>query len=231
MIVVAPDHVGNTLMDHHDPLPTAIYVARPRDVSAALDLLAQLPTDDPLAGKADTTRVILSGHSFGTFTTWSAGGAAFTQADVACDTGDVPEGSCTEAERAAFAAGLGDPRVVATIPMAGSWDRRWSGLDGPAAIHAPVLSLTGSNDDVGQVDQWNDLTGVDFTWADLEGGCHQTFGIGSCGSLPMDEGFGLVDTLAMAFARVHLLGDASAAGYLDGTVDLGPKVAIQHKSE
>ena len=230
-IVVAPDHVGNTLMDHRDPLPTAIYVARPRDASAALDLLAQLPADDPLAGRADTSRVVLSGHSFGVFTTWSAGGARFTQVETVCDAGDVPEGSCTDAERAALAGGLGDPRVVATIPMAGSWDRRWFGLDGPGFASGPVLALTGSNDDVGQAAQWDDLTGVDFTWADLEGGCHQTFGIGSCGSLPMDEGFRMVDTLAMAFARVHLFGDAGAAGYLDGTVDLGPKVRLQHKAE
>ena len=230
-IVVAPDHVGNTLMDHQDPLPTALYVARPRDVSAALDLLAQLPDADPLAGKADTTRVVLSGHSFGVFTTWSAGGARFENAAARCDAGDVPEDGCTEAERAALVGGLGDPRVIATIPLAGTIDRNWFGDEGPADIAGPVLSMTGSNDDRGQGEQYATMRGVDFTWAELDGGCHQTFGIGTCGSLEMDEGFGLVDTLAMAFARVHLLGDASAAGYLDGTVDLGPKVAIQHTVE
>lgn len=54
-IGVAPDHTGNTIKDNLDPRPTALYIWRPSDVSAALDALAGLEADDPLAGKGRPT--------------------------------------------------------------------------------------------------------------------------------------------------------------------------------
>ena len=76
-VVIAPDHTGNTFSDHRDPLPSSHFIARPRDIGALLDALDSLPADDPLSGVVDTGRVVLSGHSFGAYTTWSAAGAAF----------------------------------------------------------------------------------------------------------------------------------------------------------
>jgi predicted dienelactone hydrolase len=223
-VVVAPDHTGNTLMDHRDPLPTSIYVARPSDITVSLD---ELDADAALGGRADTSRVVLSGHSFGAYTTWSALGATFEGAETACDTGDVPEGSCTDDERAAFAAGLRDPRVVATIPLAGNLDRRWFGATGELSVGGPVLFMGGTMDDVGQVEQFDQMGDIDFTWVELEGGCHQTFGIGTCGSLDTQDGYDMVDTYALAFSRKNVLGDTSVDGILDGSVGVDERAVVR----
>lgn len=230
-IGVAVDHTNNTLMDHRDPMPTAVYVARPRDISAALDTLEALPDGDPLQGLADTSKVLLSGHSFGNYTTWAAAGARYDNAAARCDAGQVATGTCTQAERDAFAAGSDDPRVVATIPMAGTIDRGWFGDEGPAQAGVPVLAMSGTNDQIGQREQFDAMQGVDFTWIDLEGGCHQAFALGGCGNLPTDEGFAIVDTYAMAFARLKVLGadDSRARAILDGSEAVSERVAWAHK--
>lgn len=223
-VVVAPDHTGNTFMDHRDPLPTAIYVARPNDVSVALDALE----DDAVLGAAsDTSHVLLSGHSFGAYTTWASLGARFDGAEAKCDAGDVPEGTCTDAERDAFAAGFRDPRVVATIPMAGDLDRSWFGEAGELSAEGPVLFMGGTMDDVGQVAQFDQMGDIAFTWLELEGGCHQTFGIGTCGSLDTDEGYAMVDTYALAFGRRHVLGDTTMDGILDGSELIDARATVR----
>ena len=230
-IAVAVDHTGNTLMDHRDPMPTEVYVARPRDISAALDTLEQLPADDPLAGAADTSRVLLSGHSFGNYTTWAAAGATYDNAQARCAAGDVASGVCTDAELAAMVAGSDDPRIVATIPMAGTLDQGWFGAEGHQAVGVPVLMMSGTLDPVGQTEQWERMRGVDYTWIDLEGGCHQAFAMGGCGGLPTDEGFTIVNTWAMAFARAHVLEarDARVDGILDGSESVSPRVAFARR--
>ena len=230
---VAPDHTHNTLTDHTDPLPTAHYFQRPLDITAVLDALEGLPEDDPLAGKVDTSRVVLSGHSFGAFTTWVSLGAAFDldHIQARCETGDFPEGTCTEAELAAFSLTLSDPRVVATIPMAGTLRANFFGDTGHRSVHGPVFFMSGSDDDVGAQDQFEGIDEIDFTWIDLEGGCHQTFALGFCNTLDTEEGFAIVNTYALAFSRREILGDtqASTAAILDGASTVSEKVTLRRK--
>jgi hypothetical protein len=75
------------------------------------------------------------------------------------------------------------------------------------------------------------MRGVDYTWIDLEGGCHQAFAMGGCGGLPTDEGFTIVNTWAMAFARAHVLEarDARVDGILDGSESVSPRVAFARR--
>ena len=80
-LTVAPDHTENTILDHADPLPTAHYFHRPLDVQHSLDAVASLPSEHPLRDHADTHRVVLSGHSFGAYTVWSAIGQRWTVSD------------------------------------------------------------------------------------------------------------------------------------------------------
>ncbi len=227
-VVVVPDHTDNTLFGAVDPLPTAHYFERPLDVRAALD---SVPAEVGTA--PDLSRVLLAGHSFGVQTAWGAGGATYDVAAVQarCDAGEIGDGSCTEAERAMFAADLSDDRVVATLPMAGGYDTAWFGETGYRTIQGPVFAMSGSDDDVGDQAQWDRMVDIPLTWIDIAGGCHQTFGIGGCAGLEDAPGWAIVETYALAYARAQVLGDAdpTVTGILDGSIVVSDLVAFQRR--
>jgi hypothetical protein len=87
--------------------------------------------------------------------------------------------------------------------------------------------MGGTMDDVGQVAQFEQMGDIDFTWLELEGGCHQTFGIGTCGSLDTDEGYAMVDTYALAFGRRHVLGETAMDGILDGSELIDERATVR----
>ena len=217
-VVAAPEHAGNTIADPSDR-PTSIYWLRSADVTATLDALAQLKAPDPLAGKCDTDRVLLSGHSFGGFTVFlSAGGKVDAKLlDQACAAGKGPGGApCTAADVALLEAGRHDPRIAAALPMATSpIDAAWFGAAGLGAIAVPVLAMTGAADSGHEgAPVWPWLQGMQAAWVgwlDFQGGCHQLFGLGPCKDLPQAEGVPIVQTYSLAFARRFVGGDQSAA--------------------
>lgn len=226
-VVVVPDHTDNTLFGAVDPLPAAHYFERPLDIRAALDSLSEQVPD------ADPSRVLLTGHSFGAYTTWAAGGASYDIAAVQarCDAGEIGDGSCTEAERAMYASDLSDDRVVATMPMAGGYDTAWFGETGYRSIQGPAFLMSGSEDDVGDQEVWDRMTDIPLTWIDVAGGCHQTFGIGGCGGLDDTTGWSIVETYALAYARAQVLGDDTPAvlGVLDGSQVVSDLVTFQRR--
>ncbi|MFO0756895.1 MAG: hypothetical protein U0359_10405 [Byssovorax sp.] len=236
-LAVAPEHVGNTIGDTPDQRPLAIYIERPADIRAALDLVAALPGDDPLSGKADLGHVAMSGHSFGTFTTWAIGGAKLDAQQFVdrCTSGDL--GPCSDAEHAALAGDLSDARPKIIIPLAGAPNQEvGSGYD---AVKVPVLMMDGSLNPVGNDQIWASSTKLDLTWVDVEGGCHQLFGLGNsvlgdpaCKALSDEEGFSLVNPWVLAYARYHVMGDRTepVKGLVEGTTSLSPKVKVQHKA-
>lgn len=206
-VAVAPDHVGNLLNDDIEPRPVATYLNRPRDLSEALDAVAGLSDGDPLAGVLDTDRVLLSGHSFGVYTVWAAIGADFDDALIAdwCDTQ-----GCTDEEEAGFLANLGDPRIVAAVGMAGTYRASFFGDAGHATVTAPFFAMTGSEDGPeGARQQYDERTGIDLRWIELEGGCHQSFALGGCATLANQRGFDVLDAYTLAFGREWVLGDTS----------------------
>jgi len=229
-ITVAPDHTENTLLDNVDPKPTDIYIHRPLDIRQVLDALE---SDEVLGEVADTSAVLLSGHSFGSFTTWSAGGATLDvdAIEARCEAGALESGACTEEELAAFGSDLSDDRVVAILPMAGSYETDWFGADGFLDIQGPVLHMGGTMDDRGQAAQFEAMDGIDYAWLELEGGCHITFSLGACASLDTELGFHLIQTYALAFARANVLSDedSTVAGLLDGSIELAPEGAYQRR--
>lgn len=220
-ITVAPDHTDNTLLDNVDPRPTDIYIHRPLDISAVLDALE---SDAILGEQADTTAVLLSGHSFGTITTWASGGAALDVDSIMarCESTELP---CTEAERAALSSERADPRIAALIPLAGSYDPDWFGAEGYQSVQGPVLHMGGTMDDRGQAEQYEALTGIDYAWLELQGGCHTSFSLGACSTLETQLGYHLIQTYALAFGRAHILGDddPTVTGLLDGSLTLAPE--------
>ena len=229
-IAVAPDHVNNTLFDNVDPRPVAHYVHRPLDITHSLNAVA---TPEAFPSPVVTARVLMSGHSYGCYTTWGIMGATYDQAriDARC-AADGDEMPCPGAVREAFRQPLADPRVVAAIPMAGGYRKSWFGEAGYQTVRGPILFMSGSADDVGQADQWEALTGIDYTWIDLEGACHQSFALSICETLAPSEGEALVNAYALAFGRHHILADMEpqVLGLLDGTVTLSEVVSLQRRA-
>ena len=205
-VTVTPNHSDNTLIDHQVPLSNAHYAHRPLDIRAALDAVEGLPEDHPLAGRINTERVMMSGHSRGAYTTWAVLGAQYDLESVAelCASGESP---CTPEETALFGTDLADPRVVATLPMAGTLRRAWFGADGELSVHGPVLFMGATEDQRGQDTQFASMGAIDFTWMEIEGGCHETFSLGTCSTLDRNTGHAIVRTVGLAWARYTVLGD------------------------
>jgi predicted dienelactone hydrolase len=236
-VAVAPEHVGNTLTDTPDPLPLSAFLSRPLDVTAAIDRVVGLPSGDPLAGRVDASRLVVSGHSFGIFTAWSLAGATYDRQAIEqrCAAGQTA--SCSKDELARFDAPLAEPRAKAAIPMAGG-KHAFFGADGLQSVEIPVLLMTGSLDDVGGDEVFAGADGVPLTWVDVEGGCHQLYGLGNtsvgdeaCKTLPDEEGFAIVNPYALAYARYHVLGERGDAvrGLIEDDADLSPRVTVVRK--
>lgn len=225
-ITVAPDHTGNTLLDNVEPRPVALWYLRSLDARAALDWLAASPELAP----ADTEHALLSGHSFGSHTVWASAGATF-DADRIASGRCTDETPCTDAQLDVFRAGVRDARVVAAVPMAGLVSSDWFGEDGHTSVAIPMLALTGSADAntmSGAMAQYERASGLaDFTWVDVEGACHEFFGLGCSDAEGEQER--VVGTLVLALGRRHVLGDEAAAtrGVLDGSISVSDRVTLR----
>jgi predicted dienelactone hydrolase len=224
-VAVAPDHTDNLLWANAEPTPQGHGYHRPLDVLASLDAL----TADERLGQANTDSWFLTGHSRGTTTVWTIAGASFVEED--------PEAwcpGCSETQIELFTDGtLTDERAVAALPLAGMLRASLFGDTGHRSVNVPVMTLTGSEDDVGQETQFERLDGLDYTWIEFEGGCHQTFTIGACSTLDTDEGWWLIQTYALATARFHLLDDRTAqvVEWVEGTQTLDARVSYARRTE
>jgi predicted dienelactone hydrolase len=226
-VVIAPDHAPNlfrTILGGENT-PPEHWLDRPGDVSAALDRLGALPEGDPLRGAAAVEQAMVSGHSRGVTTTWSVLGAPFDPTAI--------EGLCPGCEAGtldAMRAGVGDARFVAGIPMAGMMPESMFGADGEASVTAPVLSMTGSVDVPDAEARLATLGGVDLSWVELAGGCHESFASGiPCPGLDTAVAFRAIGVYALAFGRRHLLGDddPTVLGVLDGSVEVDGAATVR----
>lgn len=234
-VAVAPDHYGNTLWTEISPRPTALYIHRPRDLSAVLDAMAALPEASPLAGRLALDRVIAAGHSFGAYSAWAVAGADYDSArlDSRCADPEALPTGCSPTEKEALAAGFADPRVVGIMTSGGVVSRDWHGDEGHRAVTIPVLDMSGTEDPAypRSLERWPDLAGLDVTWLILEGGCHasfewETFG---CDTLEVDAAYDWINTYSSAFAQAVLLGrsDAGTDGLLSGTESLSDRLQVE----
>jgi predicted dienelactone hydrolase len=171
-VVVAPDHVGNTLLDElggtFAPL-TDMMVERPLDVSFLITRMLEKNVDpgDFFYRSIDADRIGVCGHSFGGFTSlaMAAGFGADPPPEVASE---LPEG---------FVPLPPDPRVDAIAPLAPA--SSWFGNGELAAIGVPALIVGGTEDTTTPIATENvrpfDLMDGPVFRADLTGAVHFSF--------------------------------------------------------
>ncbi len=233
-VVVAPNHIDNTIIDHSSPLAVNHFVHRPKDLIESLNVLENLDWEYSIY----TDDVVMSGHSFGaSYSTWGIAGARYDNIDTVCQTGDGledPTTLCTESEYTSLSSGgLNDSRVKVAIPMAGTDRKTFFGDTGYQGVDVPVLFISGTED--GQernVSHYEDITGLDFQWLSLENACHQSFTVGGCATMDTDLAFNILNHYVLAFARQRLLGDDSSdiQSVLNGTVQPWSEATITLKN-
>jgi predicted dienelactone hydrolase len=251
-VVAAPDHTGNTFLDVRSGISPETLETRPQDISAVIDFLQALPAEDPLAALISDD-IVVSGHSFGGYTTLALSGAAYdveTFLDL-CERGGAGLGAfcdyLTQPEVVArFRASFFDPRIKLGIPMA-----PFGGIvfgEGAGAIDVPILLMTARADQTLPPAQdgdplWEGLDGEEDVRLDFVTGGHFTFsngcalaetlgfGLGNddgCGPnfIGVDQAFYVINAYALAFARFHLWGDATDQDLLRGERTLDATVQV-----
>ena len=237
-VVIAPEHIGNSVFDGLDDEPHAFY-RRPLDMAAALDALYGLATGDPLAGRL-SEEVVASGHSFGGYTTLAVSGVAFSTASIDCDapSGLLSRHYCTLADAALDAlldAGFADPRVDVAIPQTPAGALVFAGApgeDGLSEASVPTLLMTAGRDQAlpDQVEGtpiWESMVAGGSMRFHLADAGHFTFS-NMCEILPAlatDDGCGeeflgyevalpLINEYALCFARWVLWEDEPSRAFL-----------------
>lgn len=164
-VVAAIDHVDTTY-DTLSPRGLAsALVHRPLDLRAVLDAFEQLDADPAhlLHGLADTGRCALVGYSMGGYGVLVAAGACVTPAAVSSTDFPlaVPHGLLA-VHQAGTPPSPPDPRIRAVIAFA-PWGsvRGVFNADSLIGLHAPLLLVAGSEDEISGYDP-----GVRTTWRD-----------------------------------------------------------------
>ncbi len=248
-IVIAPGHTGNTLFDMISPRPPWMFDARPQDLTQTLDELYNLPDDDPLAGLLSEEDVVISGHSYGGYTTLASAGARYDVEGLLeeCERrlGDDEQCTYITQSQARYEAGFADERFKVAIPMAPGNSSVF--MDGIAQVDIPVLHMTGVMDQQVRKESegdpiWDWLDGADDLRLQFPRGGHLTF-TDSCTLVPgvgRDDGCGddfvvaseahvIINAYAMAFARFHLFGDEDNADLLSGQRTLSEEAVLLSK--
>lgn len=150
-VVVAPDHVGNTVaevINKANSLPTAEAArVRPEDVSTALDAALEVPS---LSGGLDESRVGVAGHSFGGFTSLRIAGATIDTAAVLAACAEDGGLVCSGWDKVNMPDSQRDARFSAALAQApGGAQSIFAGEgDGFSAVQAAVMIQGGTSDEL-----------------------------------------------------------------------------------
>jgi len=228
-VALSVGHIGNMLTEGSSASNTPIehWHHRPLDITAGIDAMENLTSPMALANQIDTSRVLLTGHSRGAYTTWAAGGATYdtTNIQTRCDAGSYPDGCSVEAI-SRFNDGFRDPRITALIPTAGSGHGEFfDGIEGRDAVTLPIFMMSATEDPVGAQSVFETGNIENLTWIEIDGGCHELFNLG-CGRMEDGAKFPIVTTYALAFGRNHILDDTSenTVGILNNTIPVSEHV-------
>ena len=161
-IVVAPDHVGNTLFDYDDDRLQELVFRRPTDIMDAADYLFDVVAgaDGPLYGCVDPVAgYAVSGHSFGGFTALALTAGALDREAVAASCAEPGRDGWLCPEAAGYfaehpdqsAVDLGDRRIYASVALTPAGrDLLEPGLSRSAV---PTFVMGGGRDDITTLDR------------------------------------------------------------------------------
>lgn len=194
-VVAAPDHTGHLLTDYGDSVEASTFYLRPFNNSAALDALDTFEN-------VHTDQAILSGFSFGATDNWMNAGATMNMTSITqmCTDGTLADG-CSEEEISLFEQGFQDSRFKGIIPMAGADRFEWISTQGRSDIDIPVLMISGTEDSDSPQTIVDEVENVELTSIEIDGGCHQLFSVGNCPEISTQEGYSIVRTESLRFAR------------------------------
>lgn len=121
-VVVAPDHPHNTLFDLDADLTDQVALARPGDITAAVDEVARLAVDDPrFAELVDAAQFAMVGHSFGGWTTLAVSGGLVDLDATTAHCEEEPTASCRFLDLSGSpdtSSTQPDPRVATMVSLA-----------------------------------------------------------------------------------------------------------------
>ena len=157
VVVVAPDHAGNTTVDQFlDTTDSREVIARnrPLDVSAVITAMIDGSVDAEITGAVDPDHIGVTGHSLGGYTTLAIGGGVDAVPVEADDRVDA---------------------LVAMAPAAGGLSD-----DDLASVDIPTMVISGTLDTTTPIDPNTErttelVTGRPLVRVDLEGATHQSF--------------------------------------------------------
>ncbi len=244
-LVISPNHTGNTLIDIEEDRIPDMVVLRPQDVIASLEAVRALPAEDALANKVGED-IVMSGHSFGGYTTLALSGAEFDIDGLTAECELDPSGiACEKLQddqfRARLAEGFVDDRIELALPLNPGAVALF-GDQGLAAIDVPVLLTTAALDETTIEAEdgdpaWAGLDGADDRRLDYLTGGHFTLTYACAGELITGDGCGegfidpelaadVLNAYALGFARARLWGDESVRALLDGEQSLSDEVVL-----
>lgn len=157
IVVVAPDHAGNTTLDQFldtsDPLEV-VSANRPVDVSVVISAMLDGSADAEVSGAVDADQIGVTGHSFGAYTALAIGGGVDALSIESDDRVDA---------------------VVAFAPAAGGLSD-----DDLAAVDVATMVVSGTLDTTTEIDPNTVrvaelVSGRPLLRVDLEGATHQSF--------------------------------------------------------
>lgn len=253
-ITFSPGHAGNTTSDSIGGTPdpfVIVAVNRPKDISAILDEADHGFAGDDVAQATNLDSVFVYGHSFGGYTSLAIGGATLDYAKAQAFCSGVECDFLADPEVVdAFTEGFGDARVDAIAPQAPALIANFITGD-LAALPVPTMLQSGKLDkttpDPTEAEPaWAALTDPNDAWINLPFGAHYSF-ITVCDDLdpellalfqpdnledgcgpdftPTSEVVPVLGTYLLAYARMHVLGEAQWGAVLEGET-LHPEVDL-----
>jgi predicted dienelactone hydrolase len=241
-VVAAMDHQGNTLTDFFadDEKVADVALERPSDVAFTYQKMTEfvVPGSALLAGMVDTSKVAVSGHSFGGYTALVVAGGKVdvSGAQAACAAGDPSDIFCDYVGywESGTTVGLepGIPNLMAAASFAPGGYSAF-GEDGLTSVGVPSLIFGGTLDDTCPVDVEiepiyaalpkpkgkviiTDASHMSFTnICDIP--LAQQFLADYCdvaGIIGEEEGFAVMNTLTVAFFDYYLKGQSEYLGLI-----------------